>query len=290
MQSAPPPLGRGILIVLRIVAVLASLTFAFLLGSTILLAVPPNLEVGLPNFEGTTFTYANGVLQVDTSLLLTNNGYFLGGYPITPDLTNVSLSVTTRVEDIEVGSVTSPPVDIPVGTTAALPLSAAIALAPLQSTSYLVFQPANITFSVGGGVTTARGFLDVAASVTFRQAFDPLFSDITVDPSNTTFTNVTGGVEWGLPYSLVTADFLPGNASGTFTILNQTGGFVSNATEIFPLGGPVSGNLTLFLTNDSFLELQAGPQDLTVEFSLQLPGNLLFSYSLVVPWDPSGGG
>ncbi len=255
------------------------------------MVVPPNLEISLPDTEGTNFVYDNGVMRMDTSITIRNNGYYFGGFAITHDITNFTVSVLAQVEDIEVANTTSDPVDIPMGSSRLVPVSIAINLAPLISTGYIVFEPANVSFTIGGGATTTRGLLSADASVTLSIPMEePLISDFNLDFQNSTFSNVTGGVEWRLPYTIVTADFLPGNASAAFTILNETGGFVGNATELIPLGQSVASNLTLFVTDESFLELMARPQNLTLQFELTLPGNLTFTRQITIPWEPPGGG
>ncbi len=255
------------------------------------MVVPPNLEITPPSTDGVDFTYVDGVLRLDTSIALKNNGYYFGGFAVTPDITNFTISVRGLVEDIEVANDTSDPVDIPIGTSRLVPVSVGVRLAPLISTGYIIFEPANITFILGGGATTTRGLLDVAASVTIGLPMEePLISDLDLDFQNSTFSNITGGKEWRLPYTIRSADIIQGNASAALTLLNGTGGFIGNATTDIPLGTEAMGNLTFAISDESFLDLMAGPQDLTLRVQMTLPGDLTFSREIAIPWDPSGGG
>lgn len=272
-------------------SVIASLLFAFLLGSTILGAIPPNLDIQLPDMENGNFAYVDGALRLDTSLTVTNNGYTFGGFVITHDITNFTLTVRGRVENIEVLNATSDPVDIPRGTSRQVPVTIGIDLAQLIGTGLVIFQPANVTFTIGGALTTTRGLLsaEVAIDLTFPVE-EPLISDFYIDIQNSTFSNVTGGVEMRLPYTIRSADFLSGNASAALTFLNQTEGLIANTTEVIPLGQEAMGNLTLFVTDEQFLELMAGPQVLTMVMELTLPGDLTFTREIAIPWEPPGGG
>ncbi len=255
------------------------------------MVVPPNLEITPPSTDGIDFAYVDGVLRLDTSIALKNNGYHFGGFAITPDITNFTISVRGLVENIEVANDTSDPVDIPIGTSRLVPVSVGVRLAPLISTGYIIFEPANITFFLGGGATTTRGLLDVAASVTIGLPMEePLISDFDLDFQNSTFSNITGGKEWRLPYTIRSADIIQGNASAALTLLNVTGGSIGNTTAEIPLGTEAMGNLTFAISDESFLDLMAGPQDLTLQVQLTLPGDLTFNREVTIPWDPSGGG
>lgn len=255
------------------------------------MVVPPNLEITPPDTQGIDFAYVDGVLRLDTSIAVKNNGYYFGGFAITPDITNFTISVRGLVEDIEVTNVTSDPVDIPIGTSRLVPVSVGVQLAPLVSTGYIIFEPANITFILGGDATTTRGLLDVAVSVTLGLPMEePLISDFNFDFQNSTFANITGGKEWRFPYTIRSADIIQGNASAVLTLLNQTGGFIGNTTTDIPLGTDAMGNLTFAISDGSFLELMTGPQDLALQVQLTLPGDLTFSREVTIPWEPPGGG
>ncbi len=276
---------------LRLASVIASLLFVFLLGTTILGAIPPHMEISLPQMEDGNFSYVDGTLRLDTSVIVTNNGYHFGGFALTHDITNFTVSVQGLVEDIEVLNMTSDPVDIPRGASRQVPLTIGIDLAPLIGTGLVIFEPANVTFTIGGALTTTRGLLDAELAVELLMPLEePLISDFSLDFQNSTFSNVTEGKEWRLPYTLRSADLLSGNASAAFTFLNETGGQLGNTTLVIPLGQEAAGNLTLVVSDIRFLELMAGPQTLTMQMELTLPGNLVFTREIEVQWEPPGGG
>ncbi len=275
------PRGKGILLILRIASVAAALLFAALLATTILMAMPGNLDFIPPSEEG-DFRFVDGVVYMDTSVTIGNNGYH--------DITNFTFSVEALVEDVvALTDYRTAPVDIPVGQRQEIPISIPLDLVPLQSSGYLIFLPANVSFTMGLSGTTTRSLLDFGVSFTFSQQFDALISALDVDLGNSTFRNETGQWFWDVPYVVGMAPFLNGNATALFTITNETGEVVSEASETIPLGDTYEGNLTLSVDESQALDLLARSQDLTVQVTLELPGGITVTYETVVSWEPGGG-
>lgn len=246
------------------------------------MALPGNFEFIPPDMGEGGFSFRDGVIYLDTSFTIGNNGYH--------DITNFSLSVQAMVEDdVVVTDYRTAPVNIPTGERRVVDVSIPIDLAPLQSSGYLVFQPANVSFTVGFDGTTTRSLLDFAVSFTFVQQFEALLPSFDVDFGNSTFTNETGEYAWIVPYVVGTAPFLQGNATAGFTILNETGGLVAETNATIPLGGPWSSNLTFLLDQAQAQDLQTGSQDLTLRVAVELPGGVTFTYETTVRWEPGGG-
>ncbi|MCJ2520957.1 MAG: hypothetical protein LN412_08485 [Candidatus Thermoplasmatota archaeon] len=273
MGAAGRPKGRGILLTVRIVSVLASLLFSALLITTILLAMPGNLEFIPPEMEEGDLRFEDGILYLDTSFTLGNGGYH--------DITNFSVTVQAIVQDdLVVTDYATTPVNIPVGERREVGISIPVDLEPLLSSGYLLFEPANVSFTIGMSGTTTRGLIDFAASVTFEQQFDPLISDFSFGVLN--LSQDSG--EWVLtvPYTVDAASFLQEPANATFSILDDTGTLLGQANATIDLGVPVAGNLTFDIDSAKAMELLADPQDLTIQVTLELPGDLTFTFETVV--------
>ncbi|MEE9236995.1 MAG: hypothetical protein V3U52_04330 [Thermoplasmata archaeon] len=273
MGAAGRPKGRGILLTVRIVSVLASLLFSALLITTILLAMPGNLEFIPPDVGEGDLRFEDGILYLDTSFTLGNGGYH--------DITNFSVTVQAIVQDdLVVTDYATTPVNIPVGERREIGISIPVDLEPLLSSGYLLFEPADVSFTIGVSGTTTRGLIDFALSVTFEQQFEPLISDFSFGVLN--LSEDSG--EWVLtvPYTVDAGSFLQEEANATFLILDDTGTPLGQANATIDLGVPVAGNLTFDIDPAKAAELLANPQDLTIHVTLELPGDLTFTFETVV--------
>lgn len=289
MRSSPPPVrGRGYLLLIRLASILLSLTFTALLVGTVLLAFPGTLAFDLPELgEEGGIRYEDGVLTLSSSLNITNRGYAIPGLgsALTHDLNGLSFAVRAVVADsIVVADYASPPVDIPVGERRTIPLDIPIDLATLAGLAFLVLEPANVSFSLGVDGSTTRGLVDFGASVTIEQRFDALVQ-FEVDAANATVSNGTEGWELSVPYVVGTPDFLGGNMSLGVALRNATGGQVGVANETIPLGVEWAGNFTFVVDEAQALDLLTGPQDLTLEVVVELPGGLRFAVTQPLEWE-----
>ncbi len=289
MRPSPRPVrGRGYLLLIRIVSILLSLTFTALMLGTVLLAFPGTLAFDLPELgEEGGVSYEDGVLLLRSALNITNRGYAIPGLgsPLTHDLNDLSFTVRAVVADsIVVADYASPPVDIPVGEERTIALDIPIDLAALVGLAFIVLEPANVSFSLGVGGSTTRGLVDFGASVTIEQRFDALVQ-FEVDVANATVSDVMGSWELTVPYVVGTPDFLSGNASLGVTLRNATGGRVGVANETIPLGTDWGGNFTFVLDQEQAQDLLAGPQDLTLELEVELPGGLRFAVTRPLDWE-----
>ncbi len=267
------------LLVLRVAAVAASLLFAGLVVTTLLIVMPGNLEFVPPGTDESGLRFEDGILYIDTSFTIGNQGYH--------GITDFTFSVKAEVADqLLLTEYNTTPVNIPIGTRQVVPISIPIDLAVILASSYMIFEPANVTFTMGIGGTTTRGLLDFGASFAFEQEFEPLIPEFTF--GNVTVSNATG--EWVLqvPYTVDTASFLTGNATATVSLLNETGGTLGQTNETIPLGQVWAGNLTFVLSQEQAASLLLGPQDLTLDIALQLPGDLTVTFQETVTFDPGG--
>ncbi len=273
MGAAGRPKGRGILLTVRIVSVLASLLFSALLITTILLAMPGNLEFIPPDVGEGDLRFEDGILYLDTSFTLGNGGYH--------DITNFSVTVQAIVQDdLVVTDYATTPVNIPVGERREIGISIPVDLEPLLSSGYLLFEPANVSFTIGVSGTTTRGLIDFAVSVTFEQQFEPLISDFSFGVLN--LSEDSGVWVLTVPYTVDAASFLQAEANATFSILDDTGTLLGQTNVTIDLGVPVAGNLTFAIDSAKAVELFDDPQDLTIHVTLELPGDLTFTFETVV--------
>jgi hypothetical protein len=261
--------GRGFLILIRVGSALATLLFVGLLVTTVLMAIPGNLEF-IPPGDSPSFRYEDGVVFLDTNFTIGNRGYH--------DITNLSFTVQAVVEDqIVVTDYRTPPVNIPTGERRVVEMSIPIRLEPLQSSGYIVLRPANITFRMGIAGTTTRNLLDFAVAFSFQEYFEALIPFFDIGWENSTLTPTNGDFRWEVPYVVGMAPFLQGQATADFTLSNETG-VVANATEVLQLGGVWQDNLTFFLDNATANELLTTPQVMTLEVVLTLPGDVTFTH------------
>ncbi len=271
------------LTLVRILSVAASVAFSVLLLTTLLMVVPGNLEFIPPGGEESDLRLQGSILYLDTSFTIGNQGLH--------DITNFTFSVQAVVADqIKVTDYTTDPVSIPIGSRQVVPISIPVDVAALVGTSYVIFEPANVSFTMGVGGTTTRGFLDFNASFTYQQEFEALIPEFNIDIANSTpILNATGDWVMLVPYTVGTASFLSGNATADISIRDEMDDLVGRANETIPLGVPSGGNLTFVLTPEKAAELLAGPQDLTLDVALEMSGELTFSFQSVVRYDPGGG-
>jgi hypothetical protein len=262
-----------------VAAALTVVVFAALFLTTVLMAVPGSLEF-IPPGESPGFRFEEGVVYLDTSFTIGNNGYH--------DITNLSFSVRALVEDqILVTDFRTPPVDIPTGERRVVDISIPIALEPLQNTGFLVLRPGNVTFQMGIGGTTTRNLLTFAVSFSFREYFEALISAFEIDWGNGTMSQLNGEFQWDVPYLVGTAPFLQGQAQAALSLSNETG-LITETTEAIQLGGLWQDNLTFILDQTEANDLLTSPQVLTLDVVVVLPGNLSFSFQREVEVDLGG--
>jgi hypothetical protein len=272
--------GRGALLLVRIAGIGALLLFMALALSTLAFVLPGNLEIIPPDLDATSARFEGGRVYLDTTFGIGNNGYH--------DITDLVIAVQASVADVQISDYRTPPVTASVGRQTFIDVSVPMDLAPLAATGELIFQPANVTFTLGVAATTARTFIEFGASFTFAQIVEPIVQQAELDLTNGTLAVNGTAFDWTVPYTLQTASFLQGNTTARITLLNATGIQVSDATEVVPLGTLVNENITFPVTAAMGLDLATRPQNLTVRLELVLPGGFLVSYDSVVAWDPGG--
>ncbi|MFQ6013201.1 MAG: hypothetical protein ACE5LS_06115 [Thermoplasmata archaeon] len=273
--------GRGALLIIRIAAIGALFLFVALLLTTIALVIPGNLEILPPELDAASTRFEDGRIYLDTTLGVGNRGYH--------DITNLSLFVRASVGGVQISDYRTPPVTVPVGEQALINVSVPVDLAPLAASGALIFRPADVDFTLGIAGTTTRSFINFGASFTFQQSLPPLIQQAQVDLANSTLTPDGTEYLWVVPYAVETAPFLQGNTTARITVLNETGAFLGNATEVIPLGGLATGNATFRVSATVGADLASRPQNLTVRVELTLPGGLVVTNDTVVAWDPGGG-
>lgn len=271
MRTPGPPRGRTVLLGLRVAALGASVAFTVLLLSTLLMATPGTLEF-IPPGEEADFRYADGILYIDTAFTVGNRGYH--------DLTSLSFAVRAVVEDeFVVTDFATIPVDVPAGQRTEVPLSIPLDVGALVDTGYVVFVPANVTFTLGLRGTTTRSLLDFTGSYTFTEPFEPLVSLFDVDFANSTVS----GSNWTVPYTVETAAFLSGTAESLISVVNDDGSFETETNVSVALGEFVEGEMTFPLDPGEVAELQE-QQTLTATVELTLPGGLPFETVRTFEW------
>ncbi len=273
--------GRGALLIVRIAGIGATLAFMALVLTTMALVIPGNLEILPPELDATSARFQDGVVYLDTTLGVGNNGYH--------DITDLSLFVQASVDGVQISDYRTPPVTVSVGQRTFIDVSVPMDLAPLTSSGALIFRPANVEFTVGVAGATTRGLISFGASFTFQEAVDPLVRQANFDLTNGTLAVNGTAFQWTVPYTVETASFLQGNTTVRITILNETGVLVGNTTEVIPLGVLATGNATFPVSAAIGADLASRPQTLTLRVEITLPGGLVVTNDTVVAWNPGGG-
>ncbi|MDX1534520.1 MAG: hypothetical protein R3291_02750 [Thermoplasmata archaeon] len=268
------------LLLVRLVGIGALLAFLALAMTTLAFVLPGNLQILPPELDATSARFEDGRVYLDTTLGIGNNGYH--------DITDLVILVQAEVGGLQISDYRTPPVTAAVGQQTFIDVSVPLDLAPLVTSGDLIFRPANLTFTLGVAGTTTRSFIDFGASISFAQLVDPIVSQASLDLQNGTLALNGTAFDWTVPYTLETASFLQGNTTAQITLLNDTGGLVSEATEVVPLGRLVNENVTFAVSAATGGDLATRPQNLTVRLALILPGGFAVSTEAVVFWDPGG--
>lgn len=276
--SRPGPMGRSVLLLVRLTSVFIVLAVVGLLVPSFLLLYPNPPTVTIP-LAGQGFSQrydpSTNTLHLQGNLTMTIEGVY--------NIDNMFLEVSlkNRTGLVLVNGTQGPFSLVPKRShTEHLDLAVDLGRWMAQGGNPL-FVADDLAISLGLRADYTAGYVRAAGALRMSIPWVPLVRQLLLDTNNATARPTGGNVTWSLPYMVDTVPFLQGTATVEMTLRNATGALASNTTLV-PLGTIARGNVSMTMTNATAMANDGAT--LTLVTRVTLPGGLSFTTSRQIVW------
>lgn len=274
----PGPMGRSVLLLVRLTSVFVVLAVVGLLVPSLLLFYPNPPSVTIPlSGQGfsSRFDPATNTLHLDGNVTMAIEGVYDVGDAV------MEISVRNRT-GMELVNRTQGPFTLTPKRPHTEHVDLAVDLGNWAAQGgNPLFVADDLALRLALRADYVAGYVRVEGVLRTTMPWVPPVRQLRLDANNATARPNGGNVTWSLPYTVDTAPYLQGTASVEVTLRNATGVVASNTTTV-PLGTVATGKVTMTMANATAVANDGAT--LTLVTRVTLPGGLSFTTSRQILW------
>ncbi|MFW6040870.1 MAG: hypothetical protein ACOC85_03440 [Thermoplasmatota archaeon] len=266
-------IGLGVYSII-VILLLSSSVYSFVSGPV----MNPEEFIQVPEVEDVEWTIEGSTIYVDTSLTISNSGFF--------DFNNIELDFNMVAMNSSLMRKTKVIEKVPSGESVEVPLNFSIDYNDLteEEIETLVFN--QTMFDITASFSAEYPFSIMKFNLNFIDEipWDGLIQEMDLKYEEAQIEDTENGDILSVPYEIQTADFLSGDAVIELIVEGEKGEYSTSEITI-PLGRYHSDDITFNIGENEIEELLTNSQLLTVTANIQLNENFdFFEYITTYDW------